>query len=88
MNVAGGFLFDRGAALYYFYRMTKTEIISFRCVRSKRELKRKFGNVSRRLNALVEREFAGEPRGHWSEILERPAPKISRKDFARCMIPE
>lgn len=64
--------------------MTKREIISFRSSRTKAELKQKFGNVSRRINELVEREFPDEPKRTWTEILDRPRPKISKKEFERC----
>ena len=68
--------------------MTKT-VITFRCARSKRELREKFGdNLSRRLNELVEREFAAAPARDWGQILDRPAERISRKAFQRCLIPE
>lgn len=64
----------------------KSEIVSFRCSRSRRELKAKFGNVSRKLNELVEREFANSPRKrHWSEILDRPRPVVPDKVWKRIL---
>jgi hypothetical protein len=68
--------------------MTKTEIITFRSPHSKRELKRRFGNVSRRLNDLIGREIGGQPPRDWREILERPAPAVSDEIFELCLKPE
>ena len=54
-----------------------TEIISFRPKRSKREIKEAFGNVTAKLNELIERELAAKakPPTHWTDILKRtPAP--------------
>jgi hypothetical protein len=68
--------------------MTKTEVITFRSARSQRELGRKFGNVSRRLNELVEREFAGQPPRDWREILDRPAPPVDDRIYELCLKPE
>ena len=69
--------------------MTKTEVITFRSPHSKRELRRRFGNVSKGLNNLIQREIGAQQPRDWREILDRPAgPKISKKVFDRCMIPE
>jgi len=68
--------------------MTKTEVITFRSPHSKRELRKRFGNVSKGLNNLIQREIGGQQTRDWREILDRPAPKVSKKVFDRCMMPE
>jgi hypothetical protein len=82
------FLFDVPQAEYYFFCMTKTEVITFRSPHSKRELRKRFGNVSKGLNNLIQREIGGQQTRDWREILDRPAPKVSKKVFDRCMMPE
>ena len=68
--------------------MTKTEVITFRSPHSQRELRRKFGNVSQRLNDLIQRELGGHEPRDWREILERPAPVVSDAIFELCLKPE
>jgi hypothetical protein len=68
--------------------MTKTETISFRSTHSKRELRRRFGNVSQGLNNLIQREISGRPPRDWREILERSAPPVSDGVYALCFRPE
>jgi hypothetical protein len=81
-------LFDDLAQAYYFFCMTKTETISFRSAHSKRELRRRFGNVSQGLNDLIQREISGHPPRDWREILERPAPPVSDAVYDLCLRPE
>lgn len=65
-----------------------TELISFRPSRPKRELQQAFGNVSRKINELIERELGQTRRSDWREILKRPRPKVADKDYAKCLRPE
>gem|GEM_PF-1017984 len=81
-------MFDDLEQAYYFFCMTKTETISFRSVHSKRELRRRFGNVSQGLNNLIQREISGRPPRDWREILERPAPPVSDAVYDLCLRPE
>jgi len=68
--------------------MTKTEVITFRSRHSKRELQRRFGNVSRRLNDLIQKEIGAQPPRDWREILERPAPAVADDVYELCLKPE
>ena len=50
-----------------------TETITFRSRIPKRELQKRFGNVSKTINALLERELAGERKpADWRDVLEPP----------------
>jgi len=65
-----------------------TELVSFRPKRSKRELKQAFGNVSRKLNELIERELASPRPADWRDVLKRERPIVSDEDYAKCLRPE
>jgi hypothetical protein len=83
------FLFDAPPKSYYLFCMTKTEVITFRSPHSKRELRRRFGNVSKGLNNLIQRELGGQQPRDWREILDRPAgPRVPDKIYDLCMRPE
>ncbi len=45
------------------------ETITFRPRRTKRQLQEAFGNVSEKLNELVERELSHSPPPDWREVL-------------------
>jgi hypothetical protein len=77
---------DRRLGLLYIERMT--ELVSFRPKRSKRELQQAFGNVSRKLNELIERELAKDRLADWREVLKRKRPLVSDDDYAKCLRPE
>jgi hypothetical protein len=64
------------------------ETITFRPRRTKRQLQEAFGNVSEKLNELVEREFSQAPAPDWREVLKRPAPAIDPKAYEQCLRPE
>jgi hypothetical protein len=65
-----------------------TELISFRPSRSKRELQQAFGNVSRKVNELIERELAKPGPADWREVLKRKRPSVSDQNYAKCLHPE
>lgn len=65
-----------------------TELISFRPRRPKRELQRAFGNVSRKLNELIERELPQAAPADWRDVLKRVRPIVSDQDYAKCLRPE
>lgn len=65
-----------------------TDLVSFRPKRSKRELQRAFGNVSRKLNELIERELANSAPADWRDVLGRERLVISDKDYDKCLRPE
>jgi hypothetical protein len=77
---------DRRLGLLYIECMT--ELVSFRPKRSKRELQQAFGNVSRKLNELIERELAKDRLADWREVLKRKRPLVSDDDYAKCLRPE
>jgi hypothetical protein len=65
-----------------------TELVSFRTNRSKSELRQAFGNVSRKLNELIERELGEATPAHWDDVLKRSRPTISDEDYDKCLRPE
>ena len=77
---------DPGLELLYSRRMT--ELVSFRPTRSKRELRQAFGNVSRKVNELIERELARPGPADWRDVLKRKRPLVADKDYAKCLRPE
>ena len=62
------------------------ETVSFRPKRSKQDLQRAFGNVSRKLNELIERDF--QPVTDWRDILRQPRPELTDEEFDQWMRPE
>jgi len=77
---------DAGGELLYNQRMT--ELVSFRPSRSKRELRQAFGNVSRKVNELIERELAKPGPADWRDVLQRKRPIVADKDYDKCLRPE
>jgi hypothetical protein len=73
-------------AVVIHFRMT--DLIAFRPKRPKRELQERFGNVSEKLNELIERELAGHSPSDWRGILKRARPKLEADDYNRCLTPE
>jgi hypothetical protein len=67
----------------YIFRMTN--MVTFRPKRSKRELKQRFGNVSEKLNELIERELAGQASADWRDVLQRARPQVTDDDYNRCL---
>lgn len=65
-----------------------TDVITFRPKRPKRELQRSFGNLSEKINELIERELAAQAPSDWRQILHRPRPRVTDEDYARCLKPE
>jgi hypothetical protein len=65
-----------------------TELVSFRPSRPKRELRQAFGNVSRKVNELIERELARPGPADWRDVLKRQRPVVPDKDYAKCLRPE
>lgn len=65
-----------------------TNMVSFRSKHPKQELQRRFGNVSERLNELIERELTKPRPRDWRKVLERPRPKLSDEDYSACLTPE
>ena len=64
------------------------ETITFRPRRSKRQLQEAFGNVSEKLNELVERELSLAPPPDWRDVLKRRAPVPDPKAYELCLRPE
>jgi hypothetical protein len=60
------------------------ETITFRPKRAKRQLQEAFGNLSKMLNELVERDLSHSLPPDWREVLKRPAPKA----YELCLRPE
>lgn len=65
-----------------------TELVSFRPNRSKRELRQAFGNLSRKLNELIERELGKAAPARWHDVLGRDCPIVSDEDYDKCLRPE
>jgi hypothetical protein len=65
-----------------------TELVSFRPARPKRELQHAFGNVSRKLKEMIERELAKPGPPDWREVLKRNRPLVSDEDYVKCLRPE
>jgi hypothetical protein len=65
-----------------------TELISFRPSRPKRELQEAFGNVSRKLNELIERELTRGDPADWRDVLKRERLIVSDEAYAKCLRPE
>ena len=64
------------------------ETITFRPKRPRIQLKAAFGNVSEKLNELIERELSLAPPPDWRDVLKRPAPLASQKAYELCLRPE
>jgi len=64
------------------------ETITFRPRRPKRQLQAAFGNISQKLNELVERELSAGPAPDWREVLKRPAPAVDPAIYELCLKPE
>lgn len=64
------------------------ETITFRPKRTKKQLQEAFGNVSEKLNELVERELSQRQPPDWREVLKRPAPEADPKAYELCLKPE
>ena len=64
------------------------ETITFRPRRPKGQLQAAFGNISEKLNELVERELSLAPAPDWQVVLKRPAPPAPPKAYALCPRPE
>ena len=65
-----------------------TNLVSFRPNRPKRELRQAFGNVSRKINELIERELAKAGPADWRDVLKRKRPIVTEEAYARCLRPE
>ena len=70
------------------YNERMTELVSFRPSRPKRELRQAFGNVSRKVNELIERELARPGPADWRDVLKRKRPIVANRDYAKCLRPE
>lgn len=70
------------------YHFGMRETITFRPKRSKSQLRAVFGNVSEKLNQLVERELSSAPAPDWREVLRRPAPAAAPNAYQLCLRPE
>ncbi|HSH40407.1 MAG TPA: hypothetical protein VK993_16660 [Chthoniobacterales bacterium] len=65
-----------------------SNVITFRARRPKQELQRAFGNVSEKINDLIERELTGAGAADWRVILDRDRPAVPDDDYERCLQPE
>ena len=63
-------------------------LVAVRPKRTKRPLQEAFGNVSEKLNELVERELSHSPPPDWRGVLKRPAPAADPKAYDLCLRPE
>jgi hypothetical protein len=70
------------------YNKCMSDLISFRSSRPKRELQAAFGNVSRKLNELIERELTKAGPVDWRDVLQRDRPIVSDEDYVKCLRPE
>ncbi len=70
------------------YHFGMRETITFRPKRPKRQLQDAFGNLSQKLNELVERELGQGPPRDWREVLKRPAPAATARAYELCLRPE
>jgi hypothetical protein len=64
-----------------------TDVITFRPRRPKQALQRRFGNVSEKLNDLLEHELAREATD-WRVVLDQKRPRVSDDAYAQCLKPE
>lgn len=65
------------------------ENVTFRPRRSKAELKRAFGNVSSKINALIEQALSQESQvPDWRDVLRTERPTISDEQWEQCLKPE
>jgi hypothetical protein len=65
-----------------------TELVSFRPNRPKHGFKQAFGNVSRKINELIERELAKPSHPDWRDMLKRKRPVLPDEDYTQCLRPE
>jgi hypothetical protein len=65
-----------------------SQTITFRPRRSKRQLQEAFGNLSEKLNELIERELSQGLPPDWRVVLKRPAPMADPKAYELCLSPE
>jgi len=56
--------------------------------KARHSLHKSFGNVSEKLNELVERELSHSPPPDWRGVLKRPAPAADPKAYDLCLRPE
>ena len=71
------------------YIICMAENMTFRPKRPKAELKRAFGNVSRKINELLDQALATEnPVPKWSDALKSERPTITNEQWERCLRPE
>ena len=71
------------------YTFCMAENVTFRPKRPKAELKRAFGNVSRKINELLEQALvAANPVSEWSDVLKSDRPRITDEQWERCLRPE
>lgn len=64
------------------------ENVTFRPKRPKAELKRAFGNVSRKINELLDEALARAKAPEWSDVLKGERPRITDEQWERCLRPE
>ena len=65
-----------------------TDVISFRPKRAKRDLQRALGNLSEKINDLIERELARQDAADWRVVLQRTRPAVNDDNYAQCLRPE
>jgi hypothetical protein len=71
------------------YSLSMAENVTFRPKRPKAELRRAFGNVSSKINELIDRELtAGSQPLDWRDVLRTRRPQISNEQWERCLTPE
>ena len=71
------------------YTLCMAENVTFRPKRPKAELKRAFGNVSSRINELIDQALAADnPPQDWRDVLQTERPGISDEQWERCLKPE
>jgi hypothetical protein len=65
-----------------------TDVITFRPKRSKRELQHAFGNLSKKLNELIDRELADSGARDWRQVLQGLRPAVPDHAYEQCLTPE
>lgn len=67
------------------YHFGMRETVTFRPKRPKKQLRAAFGNLSEKLNELVERELSRTPAPDWRDVLKRSAPAADPRAYELCL---
>ncbi|PWU21055.1 MAG: hypothetical protein C5B50_02595 [Verrucomicrobia bacterium] len=73
---------------YLSYHFGMRETITFRPSRPKSQIQDAFGNISEKLNELIEHELASGGPPDWRDVLKRAAPVADANAYELCLRPE